>query len=458
MLSSCKWDRIECVLKASLSTKEQPLLLKFREGYRIGFNGSSCYPRLHIVTYEDVTGRAASLFSGIPNVTVRANQFSPIITEARHPLDGKANYYMAQWHALWADNFTTAPFVLFFDTDAIPVMPIRCHHLFDASSSSRSHPVPHRPAYRRVLWRSWLWKHSSAWASTCTAIFYNAHAHGERLQRKLSVLTRGVRNQHAAETLAARRTPLGPPLRAREALSKAHVPTLDMMAVFPIVIPRVVLPEVRRLTLRFFGGNATCFDEAFVRLGWPSHADLIGKTMLVQFPHLVTQVHCPSPLRNDDEGEPFVNPYRVATGRANASSAQAGVTSSTTSAATSSSSTASSTAHATASSSHSSPHSSSSPSRRRSCRTFVSPVEHMRHPIQNCVANKCKYLTPHAAAQYASRLMTGARRYATGGAASLPADLFMYNQDVITSEREREELSRETFREDPPGEVCGLVQ
>ena len=325
----CKWDQIECLLKASFSAKEGVMLTRFVAGYSLAFNDSACFPRLHVVTYADALGKARKAFEQVPNVTVRANEFSPIIEGARHPQNGNANYYMAQWHAVWADNFTSAAHVLVFDVDSIPVMPLRCHHLFDQG---------------RVLWRTWLWHHSSPWSPACSSVFFRAHALGETFQRNLSTLTRGHEQMRHADAYASRllrqsslrststhSAPLhsstyqlqsAPPSMVPShqaiatALLKQHVPSLDMMAVFPIVVPRRVLPEMRRLVLASFNGTASCFDDAFVKLGWPSHADLIGKTALLQFPHLLRQMHCPALSRADLELiEPDVTPVAVTLAR-----------------------------------------------------------------------------------------------------------------------------------------------
>ena len=72
MLSSCKWDRIECVLKASLSTKEQPLLLQFREGYRIGFNMPTVLGPVkeELVSSLELAGRIARAAPGMDELPI----------------------------------------------------------------------------------------------------------------------------------------------------------------------------------------------------------------------------------------------------------------------------------------------------------------------------------------------------------------------------------------------------
>ena len=111
------------------------------------------------------------------------------------------------------------------------------------------------------------------------------------------------------------------------------------------------------------------------------------------------------------------------------------------------------------------------------CRTLVSPVEHMRHPISGCASggNKCRYLTPTVAAKYADRLFRSVHSFMSGQATSLPEELFMYSGAVdrgkfhgvinidptgnetrrIVPEEEAERISRAALRDDPPGRVCG---
>ena len=93
-----------------------------------------------------------------------------------------------------------------------------------------------------------------------------------------------------------------------------------------------------------------------IKMRMPSHGDLIGKTALLQFPELVNHTHCPNPTRAKQElgGAPNL------------------------------------------------------------CETFLSPVEHVRHPIQDCHAARCRYVTAGPAAQYGIQLLNGSRRFAAG--------------------------------------------
>lgn len=116
------WDACEALLKASLQPKEDVLLAAWVRGWTQSL-APSCFPRLHVITAEASIPRARAHFSGVPNVTYRDNAFPPLVA--------RDTYRLIQIHILWADNFTAAPYLLYFDTDAVPVLPLRCHHLFD---------------------------------------------------------------------------------------------------------------------------------------------------------------------------------------------------------------------------------------------------------------------------------------------------------------------------------------
>ena len=184
------WDATEVMLKAGLDKKEDPMLHKWVQGYKVAFGWASCFPRLHVITYEHAIARVRKLFEGVPNVTGRPNNFAPPIN---------AKYYMIQWHAVWADNFTSAPFVLIFDVDSVPVMPLRCHHLFDNEG--------------RIVWRTWQWNHPPMWVHPCTSVFHRAQRLGAKYRTNLTLLTRGRRFEPDTKKLAAMTAPgVLPPL------------------------------------------------------------------------------------------------------------------------------------------------------------------------------------------------------------------------------------------------------
>lgn len=226
------WDNTEVLLKASLMDKEDKLLFAWIRGYMQSF---SCYPRLHVVTGGSYVPKARALFSRVPNSTVRANNFTAAVEKT-------GTYHIIQWHCFWADNFTTADYVFFMDVDAIPVMPLRCHHFFDE--------------HGRVIQHAW---HGfTHWTRPCSNVFLDAQ-------------------DRFGETFARPMTPA--------------TAALDFMTFWPIIAPRWAMPTMRRLVTR--ARNASYFDAAFI--DFPvSHADLIGKTLVTVFPERTRLVMCPT--------------------------------------------------------------------------------------------------------------------------------------------------------------------
>ena len=120
--AGCMWDFTEFVLKASMQAAEEPLLLDWIDGY---LQAMTCFPRLHIITSDAQIDRARIVFARVPNVTVRANNYPASASQAwraegRSSLDPVAFVFM-QWPMLWLDNFTSAPHVLTWDIDSLPV-------------------------------------------------------------------------------------------------------------------------------------------------------------------------------------------------------------------------------------------------------------------------------------------------------------------------------------------------
>lgn len=361
-------------MKASLDKKEHAMLRVWRQGYQRAF---SCFPRLHLITYAKRQADAERMFHGVPNVTVRRNDFPPLIERA-------GRYFLIQWHLVWADNFTTAPHILFFDVDAVPILPFHCHQFFDSQE--------------RAIWHSWLWRHQSPWVQPCTRVFCRAHAMGETFERDLSALFPGSGRQGV--TLSSDGNGVGMCGASANATRSSNTsmsrslsaPTIDFMTTFPLVVPRRVLPEMRRLVSLVEG---TYFDAAFVKLRFPSHGDLIGKTLLLQFPDLINFTHCPNPTRAHQElgGEP------------------------------------------------------------NRCRLRISPVEHIRHPLQDCHAARCKYLSAGPAAQYGSDLLNRSRYYAEGLEPLPPVNLHQYSGLTM---QEHELAARGLLTADETGHVCGV--
>ena len=229
----CAWDATEILLKASLMEKEDLLLNAWIRGYTHAFD---CFPRLHVITGEDRLPKARAAFAGVPNSTVRANQFSPALAHVD-------TYWIIQWHCVWADNFTTAPYVMFMDVDAVPILPMRCQHLFNPDGRLLQHAFRHAndPAH---------------WVKPCSNVFFDAQGRGEVFPRPFTSFMAG----------------------------------LDFMSFWPIVAPRWAMPRMRQLVTQH--RNASCFDDAFLNMA-VSHADLIGKTLMTSFPERVHVMLCP---------------------------------------------------------------------------------------------------------------------------------------------------------------------
>eukprot|EP00966_Prymnesium_polylepis_P096014 2224716-Prymnesium_polylepis.2 len=124
---------------------------------------------------------------------------------------------MKQWHLMWADNFTVAPFIIFFDVDSIPVLPMRCHDLFDQNE--------------RPLWHTWIKGKRSPWVQPCAAVF-----------RRLANLSD-----------AGMRTRLSP-------VQWHLLDYTDFSSYFPMVVPRELLVATRAVLARAFDSS---FEEAF---------------------------------------------------------------------------------------------------------------------------------------------------------------------------------------------------
>ena len=185
--------------------------------------------------------------------------------------------------------------MLVFDTDSPPVLPLRCHQLFDDT--------------QRPLWASWPNRNGLRWVGASDKL--------------LLQLVRGVEQGHPALR------PVAPLLGngSRAALrATAH---LDFMTYFPVVLPRALLRATRALLcaacaaglldgppaghpavtggaplvglqhgaqLRQDGACAD-FDRVWLALGRPSYADLLAKAsqlLPASADAAVQWVHCPA--------------------------------------------------------------------------------------------------------------------------------------------------------------------
>ena len=132
--AACEWDRTEIVLKASVVPRDQPFAAEWVSAYLAAMR---CFPRLHVLA--DNASQVSLHFLRVPNVTVHELAYPKGMRSAgigQHARADKihglpAAHFAIQWPFLWVDNFTSAEHVLVFDTDSVPMLPLRCHHLFD---------------------------------------------------------------------------------------------------------------------------------------------------------------------------------------------------------------------------------------------------------------------------------------------------------------------------------------
>ena len=257
--SPCIWDATEIVLKASVEGRDQALAALWVGSY---VRNMVCFPRLNVLS--DNVSVAAHRFATVPNVSLHQLEWPQQLIEhglgqsIYHPSAAKKLhglppiYYSIQWPFMWADNFTSplARHVLILDTDTLPVLPLRCHHLFDEAE--------------RPVWHTWAWPKPPGWLAHTNAIFANgtrASSGGEQASGS------GERAGHRLATNA------------------------DFMTFFPVVIPRAVLPVARAAIEQAYGRH---FDAAWLQIKNPSYGDLVGKAAALHRPETISVVHCPS--------------------------------------------------------------------------------------------------------------------------------------------------------------------
>ncbi len=361
MSTSCAWDATETILKASVQAKEDSVLAAWARGYRQAF---SCFPRLHVITERVSFARARHHLHGIPNVTYRNNDFAPVI--AASTTTNAGSYIIIQWHLMWADNFTTAPYIFFFDVDAVPILPLRCHNFFDDEE--------------RLLLHAWKYSRASTqhppahWVDPDSGVLRAAQQRGERFAQPFSTA----------------------------------MADLDFMTFWPIIAPRWVLPQMRRLVTH--ASSHSYFDAAIVELFHGSHSDLIGKTAMVLFPERIALRVCPN-IFNRSVHEVMME-LSALYGR-----------------------------HA-----------------KRDdlvCQDRIFPVEHVKHPLQGLHSpdSGVRYKPNFKAAEYAHELLNQSHLFQQG-LADVPHRLFAYDFRHRNAS-DRGKLSAALLREDRAGRVCG---
>jgi len=232
---TCRWDQTEILLKASIEDRDQPLAVEWVQAY---LDAMGCFPRLHVLA-DSLSVTVANTFERVPNSTFHVLEYPAQMRAAGIGRPGRkqplihglpASYYSIQWPFMWADNWTRAEHVLILDTDTWPVLPLRCHHLFDAEE--------------RPIWHTWHWPKPPAWTKHVNAM--------------LPRLAQSPR---------------------------------DFMTFFPVVIPRKVLPTARAVVERAHGVH---FDAAWLKIENPSYADILGKVAVSSHPDALRVVHCPA--------------------------------------------------------------------------------------------------------------------------------------------------------------------
>ena len=252
----CAWSHTEGILKASMMRVEDALLSDWIVGYK---RSMPCEPRLHVISGD--LARARPAFQSVRNVSFHANDFPSDIARA-------SAYHQMQWHIMWADNFTTAAHLLFWDVDSIPIMPLRCHNYFDASTGR-----PH--------WYYWSARPKS-WLEPIQQMFERAAQRGVRFVAPPTSMPRNM----------------------------------DFMTFFPVVIPRAAFSLARRVVVM---GSLACsaegtgctFDQAWTNSTRPSHVDILGKAILLLQPEMVHVISCPKDAaRASQEANACVDTYR----------------------------------------------------------------------------------------------------------------------------------------------------
>ena len=168
----CKWSQTEVLLKANVQMKQDEPLAS---GWVLAWLWNmECFPRLHVVLDSEPTASLARIYGRVPNQTFHRLRYPFAARGHRAKSNLSFKYQMdvfwrIQWPMFWADNFTTAPFVMVLDSDSPLTMPLRCHHIFDQE-------LPSLP-----LWHSWQWPLPPQWSISADAIVQNMAGHGAKL-------------------------------------------------------------------------------------------------------------------------------------------------------------------------------------------------------------------------------------------------------------------------------------
>ena len=163
----CKWSQTEVLLKANVQNAEDEPLAS---GWVLAWLWNmECFPRLHVIYDVQPTASLARIYGRVPNQTSHLLRY-PFAARGHPRFSMQMDvFWRIQWPMLWADNFTTAPFVMVLDSDSPLTMPLRCHHIFDQE-------LPSLP-----VWHSWQWPKPPQWSISADAIVRNMAGPGAKL-------------------------------------------------------------------------------------------------------------------------------------------------------------------------------------------------------------------------------------------------------------------------------------
>ena len=393
----------------------------------------TCFPRLHVVSdLPEEKSAWRGLFRGVPNATFHT---------LRYPFQMDA-YFAIQWPMMWADNFTAAHtrHIFVLDTDSPPVLPLRCHQLFDRQE--------------RPLWAVWP-NLGLRWVG-CSDAIVRGLVHGAQQRWPSLAPVHGLLGNISVPSspflgylrqlgVLTRKRGSGSGSGGMEAAAD-HRRGADLMTFFPVIIPRRLLPPTRALLSAacaaglldglpgghppppldeehypsFAGlqhgqelrqaGACGDFDRVFLALQRPSYADLLGKLAMLLPTALDAPIRwlmCPDAreveLRANSEGP------RSPTAPAAAAAAAAAAT----------------------------------------CRDYVRAAPHLKYPGH---AGQRLSLTRSEAAAWGERLAAAGRAFVRGEG-PLPPALLYYN--LSRPAAVLDDLARRWRRPDDSTRVCG---
>lgn len=282
--SSSLWDETEILIKGSDVPSERPMIKAWVESYLASMRATS-FPRLHVIA-DDVSP-IQELYSHIPNVTFHNISYPEAVKDV---------YYRIQWPMLVADLWTSAKHVLVLDNDTPLLVPLRCHHVMDATE--------------RPLWHSWRWSDPLSWTRNHERLF---EALGEPvplrpghdfmtffpvpIPRSLLSKARRVAIEAASKLYIPHSPKVEEWLRARnDTASALEVETAAVAEGRRAAEKTQASPAVREMLEL----EIAAFGDAWAALPKPSYADHLAKTALVYQPEAIRWVYCPSKPLNSE--------------------------------------------------------------------------------------------------------------------------------------------------------------